>query len=159
MINLSDKSISELEQVVINYENEEFEKVQSCAIELRNRNKWNLNANGIVKHFGLSDVGVLFNFKYDTRKVGEVEKTQIGKLNFVFLEFSKSFGTIFKCIIMSIIINIFYILILFNSDSFNTAFAVLVSIINLALFVGVLISINELTFTSKNASNMDFNKN
>jgi hypothetical protein len=46
-----------------------------------------------------------------------------------------------------------------NSDSFNTGFAVAVSIINLALFVGILISINNLTIASKDASNADFNKN
>ena len=37
MENLSNKTISELENVLKNYENEEFDKVHSCAIELRNR--------------------------------------------------------------------------------------------------------------------------
>ena len=156
MENLSEKSIQELEDVLINYNMYGFEKVQSCVIELRNRGNVIFKARAIARHFGLSDVSDLFKLKSDTQ---EVEKTQINKLNSVFLEFSDSFGIIFNCIIISIIVNIFYIIILTNSDSFNTGFAVVVSIINLALFVGILISINNLTNTSKDASNANFNKN
>lgn len=159
MENLSEKSIQELEDVLINYNMYGFEKVQSCAIELRNRGNGILKATVIARHFGLSDVSDLFKLKSDTQKVDKVEKAQINKLNSVFLEFSESFGIIFNCIIISIIVNIFYIIILTNSDSFNTGFAVAVSIINLALFVGILISINNLTNTSKDASNANFNKN
>ena len=159
MINLSDKTISELEQVLINYENEEFEMVQCCAIELRNRGNGILKATVIAKHFGLSDVNDLFKLKNDIQKVDKVEKTQIGKLNSIFLEFSKSFATILNCIIISIIVNIFYILILFNSNEFIPGFAVIVSVINLVLFVIILNNINNLNITSKDASNMDFNKN
>ena len=159
MINLSDKSISELEQVLINYENQELEMVKSCAIELRNRGNGILKATAIAKHFGLSDVSDLFKLKNDIQEVGKVEKAQIGKLNSVFLEFSKSFGNILNCIIISIIVNIFYILILFNSNEFIPGFAVIVSIINLVLFVIILNNINKLNITSKDASNMDFNKN
>jgi hypothetical protein len=159
MINLSDKSISELEQVLINYENEEFEKVQSCAIELRNRGNGILKATVIAKHFGLSDVNDLFKSKNDIQEVDKVEKNQTGKLNSVFLELSKSFGTILNCIIISIIVNIFYILILFNSDKFIPGFAIIVSVINLVLFIIILNSISKLNITSKDASNMDFNKN
>lgn len=159
MENLSEKSVEELEQVLINYENEKFEMVQSCAIELRNRGNGILKATVIAKHFGLSDVGDLFKLKYDTLKVDKVEKTQIGKLNSVFLEFSKSFGTILNCIIISIIVNIFYILILTSSDSFNSGFAIFVSIINLVLFVIIINSINKLAITSKDASNADLNTN
>ena len=157
MKKLSEWSVSELQAVLINYENEEFENVQSCAIELMNRGNGVLKTNVIAKHFGLTDVNEIYKSKnlipsYKFNK-------QTSKLNSVFLEFSESFGTIFNCIIISIIVNIFYIIILTNSDSFNTGFAVAVSIINLALFVGILISINNLTNTSKDASNTNFNKN
>ena len=159
MENLSEKSVEELQQVLINYEHEEFEMVQSCAIELRNRGNGILKANVIAKHFGLSDVSDLFKLKNDIQEVDKVEKTQTGKLNSVFLEFSKSFGNILNCIIISIFVNIFYIIILFNSDGFIPGFAVIVSIINLVLFVIILNNINKLNITSKDASNMDFNKN
>ena len=60
MENLSNKSISELEDVLNNYQNEEFEKVQSCAKELSSRGCGVLNASQISKHFGLNNVSELF---------------------------------------------------------------------------------------------------
>ena len=60
---------SELEDVLKNYENEEFEKIQNCAIELRNRNGGTISESlfiiltKIIKHFGISDVSDFFSIK------------------------------------------------------------------------------------------------
>ena len=60
MEDLSNKSISELEAILKNYENETFENIQICAVELRERGSGILKATQIAKHFGLSDVNQLF---------------------------------------------------------------------------------------------------
>ena len=69
MENLSSKTISELEDVLKNYENEEFENIKNCAIELRNRNGGTISESlfiiltKIIKHFGISDVSDFFSIK------------------------------------------------------------------------------------------------
>ena len=60
MKNLSWKTISELENVLKNFENEEFVKVQNCAIELRERGCDIMNVTQIANHFGLKNVNELF---------------------------------------------------------------------------------------------------
>lgn len=86
------------------------------------------------------------------------------KLNSVFLEFSKSFGTILFSIICLIIVNIVYIFAIFFSGTKLVPGAILgtavfVSIINLVLFIIILYNIYKLSVTSKNASNSEFYKN
>ena len=83
------------------------------------------------------------------------------KLNSVFLEFSKSFGTILYSIIISIIVNIVYIFAIYFSGTKLVpgailGIAVFVSIINLVLFIIILYNIYKLTITSKDASNVEF---
>jgi hypothetical protein len=74
MENLSNKSISELEDVLKNYQNEEFERVQICAIELRDRGSGILKATQIANHFGLNDVNELFKKKNESVKLPQSEK-------------------------------------------------------------------------------------
>ena len=157
MKNHSEWSVSELQDVLINHENEEFANVQSSAIELINR-----GYGEFVKHFGVTGNNEL-NKSQNLIPSFNINK-YTNKLNSVFLEFSKSFGTILYSIIFLIIINIVYIFAIFFSDAKLVPGAILgtavfVSIINLVLFVIILYNIYNLTITSKDASNTDFNEN
>jgi len=143
MENLSNITISELESILKNYENEEFDKIKSCAIELRNRNG-GLYSNPqqfalftkITKHFGISDISEI-----KINKVVEALKEEKTKSNLalIFEDYSKSFLNLFISVVIAALSSIGGLLILFSEDrsliKAYTTFSICMSVV--VFFVSV----------------------
>lgn len=124
MGNLSSLTISELENILKNYENEEFDKIKSCAIELRNRNG-GLYSNPqqftlftkIINHFGISDISDFVTIKNEKKDLPKSE-IQINKssLAIIFEDYSKSFLNLLISVAITVLSSICGVLILLSED-------------------------------------------
>lgn len=83
MKNLKDLSTSEIEVILKNYENEEFEIVKLCVYILRNRGVGILKLDKIIKHFGLNSIEEIYKINEDEKKYYENEKIITTKNNII----------------------------------------------------------------------------
>ena len=157
MENLSSKTISELEDVLKNYENEELESIKNSATELRNRGSGIKNAILISKHFGLKDVSELFShsktLSSNTYSSIEINNSIQSPLSIIFKDFANSFKILLICILIAVLNGIVGAFILLNGDLLILANYSIISIfISIILFIISVFALYELYTISDSAS-------